>query len=365
MASVGRKGVERAGNRDEAARFKSFPTGLIVGKRVGRVKLGPVLPATDGLVARQPRVGQVEPVHDLVVVVPRCCIRIAGEHIRVGPLEKEVTALFQAEHRVLLRVIKTVFIVRDDFAGLPPGAGQRIGFEEPDLTHHRAAKLLDGNHDPAFTVRVPVNRTGVQQDRLARLPVGSLKQAVRRFQFTGRDKLLFQLRGQRNRIGLPAKDHLAVRIAFDLKVFFAAARFQVGVRLVLRRVLQGFGVGRDTGERVRIGKMDIRLLTLLVNQGVAGWEQRSFHIEFFDPFELGFLIVETDQPTFVHLHRWFDFDVGGEQLLAALPILEHDQSIDPSRSLPRHLGSRFGEAGLVDPVVQVDSPVRVQASVGR
>ena len=62
----------------------------------------------------QPLIGQIEPVHDLVVVVPRRPLLIAAERVRVRALEVDDPAAFLVEIRMLLGIVEAVLVVRDD-----------------------------------------------------------------------------------------------------------------------------------------------------------------------------------------------------------------------------------------------------------
>ena len=75
----------------------------------------------------QARVGQVEPVHDLVVFVVRRRVRVAAEGVDVRALQVDHPPALAVEERVLRRVVEVVGIarlvrVRDDLPRVDPRA---------------------------------------------------------------------------------------------------------------------------------------------------------------------------------------------------------------------------------------------------
>src|SRR5689334_7764369 len=60
---------------------------------------------------RQPRVGQIQPVHDLVVAVPRRCVLVPRERVAVGPLEIDHPPPRLVEEGVVAGVVKRVVVV--------------------------------------------------------------------------------------------------------------------------------------------------------------------------------------------------------------------------------------------------------------
>ena len=80
-----------------------------------------------------PRIGQIQLVHDLVVIVARRRLGIAGEGVRIRPLEEDHAALLLVEIRMLLRIVEAVLVMSDDLASVHPRAKRRVGLGVPDL----------------------------------------------------------------------------------------------------------------------------------------------------------------------------------------------------------------------------------------
>src|SRR6516165_8280601 len=80
---------------------------------------------------RQPRIRQVELVHDLVVIVAGSRGLVAGEQSRIGPFEENVPAVLLVELRMLLGIVKTVLVVGDDLARMNPRTERRLGLRKP------------------------------------------------------------------------------------------------------------------------------------------------------------------------------------------------------------------------------------------
>src|SRR5579859_479231 len=75
----------------------------------------------------QPRVAQIQPVHDLVVIVSWRGVGVAGKRVRVGSLEENHLAAFLVEHGMLLGIVEAVAIVGRDLDRDVPGADRRLG----------------------------------------------------------------------------------------------------------------------------------------------------------------------------------------------------------------------------------------------
>ncbi len=129
---------------------------------------------------RQALIGEVEPVHHLVVVVPRRRVGVPGERRRVRPLEEDDPAALLVEHRVLLGIVEAVLVVGHDLPRVDPGAERRVGLGVPDLAEERrAAERLHRDHHPSAAVRIPVDRAAVGQHGLAGLDVAEVQQTPR------------------------------------------------------------------------------------------------------------------------------------------------------------------------------------------
>src|SRR4051812_1246510 len=57
-------------------------------------------------------VAEVQLVHELVVLVPRRRIEVAGERVRVGALEEDAPAAVAVEDGVVPRIVEAIAIVR-------------------------------------------------------------------------------------------------------------------------------------------------------------------------------------------------------------------------------------------------------------
>jgi hypothetical protein len=110
-------------------------------RAVAKLGASPRPPAVDGHGQVQPGVRQVEPVHDLVVVVAGRRVGVAGEGVRVRPLEVDHPAAVPVEHRVLLGVVEAVPLVRGHLAGVDPRPQGRVGLGEPDLAQQRGPPI--------------------------------------------------------------------------------------------------------------------------------------------------------------------------------------------------------------------------------
>src|SRR5437868_5658117 len=90
------------------------------------------LPSTGGR-QLEAGVGEVEGVEDLVVVVAGRGVVGAGEGAGVRAFEVNESPAVLIEVGMVLGVVEAVFVVRDDFYSVLPGAERRGGFREPDL----------------------------------------------------------------------------------------------------------------------------------------------------------------------------------------------------------------------------------------
>ena len=87
----------------------------------------------------QARIAQIQLVHDLVVLVARRRRFVAGEHDRIGPFEENNPALVLVELRVLLGIVKTVLLVRDNLLGMNPEPHRGLGLGKPDFPQRGCA----------------------------------------------------------------------------------------------------------------------------------------------------------------------------------------------------------------------------------
>src|SRR5579883_3314766 len=105
-------------------------------------------------------VGEIEPVHDLVVFVIRGLAGVARERIHIGPFEVNYPASLFIKERVLGRIIKIVRIpffvgMGDDFAGPIPRSFRPLSFCIPDYAEHGLSQGLRRDHNIAPTELVP------------------------------------------------------------------------------------------------------------------------------------------------------------------------------------------------------------------
>ena len=71
---------------------------------------------------RKTPVVKVKSIHDLVVVVPRCCIfQGAGKSVRIGPFEVDNTTIILIEICVLLWIVEGVLVVCNNLPGIGQG----------------------------------------------------------------------------------------------------------------------------------------------------------------------------------------------------------------------------------------------------
>src|SRR5437016_7291303 len=87
----------------------------------------------------QPRIRQIQPVHNLIVLIIRGLVWIAGESVHIRAFQINNPAALLVEKRVLSRVIKIVSIVLlvgvgDYLSSVGPRALRAIGFAVPNLT---------------------------------------------------------------------------------------------------------------------------------------------------------------------------------------------------------------------------------------
>ena len=115
-------------------------------KRIGNPSPGSARPRGGALGQLQARVGQVQAVHDLVVLVVGRGVRVAAEGVDVRALQVDHPPALAVEERVLRRVVEVVGIarlvgVRDDLPRVDPRA-PRAG--PPRCTRPRPAPSRPG-----------------------------------------------------------------------------------------------------------------------------------------------------------------------------------------------------------------------------
>src|SRR5436190_8515952 len=94
-------------------------------------------------------VGQVQPVHNLIVLVVGRRVWITGEGIDVGSLQVDHPSALPVEEGVLSWVVEIVSVVLlvcvgDDLPRLCPGPLGLVGFAKPHFAKHRRACELRG-----------------------------------------------------------------------------------------------------------------------------------------------------------------------------------------------------------------------------
>src|SRR5262245_33331041 len=136
--------------------------------------------------------------------------------MRVRAFEIDVTATI--ERRVLLGIVEAVLLVRDDFDGVAPGTGRRIGFRVPDLAEVRRAADLRDDHDPAFAKVAPVNGAGMRHDVVARAAFAQLPAGFVGLELAAFEELDFIVWANSWRVLSPGIMGLALVIAIDLRL---------------------------------------------------------------------------------------------------------------------------------------------------
>ena len=112
---------------------------------------------------------EVQAIHELVVIIPRCHHRIAGEGVGIRAFKIDQPAAFLIEKLMMPWIVERVVRVAGDLHRLDPWTGGCRGLGIPDLTEfgHTASGLI-ADHDPGFAVRVPVHAGSMDLHRLAR-----------------------------------------------------------------------------------------------------------------------------------------------------------------------------------------------------
>src|SRR5688572_26720219 len=82
----------------------------------------------------QPRIVQIEPVHDLVVVIARRRLGAAREGVGVRPFKINLAATFLVKKIMVDRIVKRVLVVRHNAPRTAPRARDGAGFRIPDFT---------------------------------------------------------------------------------------------------------------------------------------------------------------------------------------------------------------------------------------
>ncbi len=133
----------------------------------------------------QAGVGQIETVHQLIVIVPRRRMGVAGKSVGIGSLKIDDPAALLVEKGKLGRIIKGIIRVGGNLTRMAPWTSGLIGARKPDFTQQGRSTKLAANHNPFMEIVIPIKGTARPVQGFPGIGVNNLEMSLGGFNQTG------------------------------------------------------------------------------------------------------------------------------------------------------------------------------------